>query len=150
MTEIIHGIQTKLKTIPSIKYVDEDWGQLDYYSPNFPVQWPCVLIDVADATFSNLGINIQEKPKNRQNSEISIRLTVANLRLTNSSGMATQFQKDTIRSIHTIIEEIHKILHGKQANEKTGKLLRKSLNRVKRDDGVQEYSLVYGLTVTNV
>lgn len=150
MIAIINGIQTLIKTIPEVKYVDEDWGQLDYYSPNFPVKWPCVLIDISNANFNNLGIDVQQKPKNRQTAEISVRLTIARIKLTNSSGMASKLQKENARSIHKLIDDIHKKIQGKNAHSQSGKLIRKSLNRIKRDDGVQEYSVVYNLTVVNM
>ena len=46
MKNSLESIQQLLQAIEGLKYVDEDWGQLDYYSPNFPVQWPCVLIRI--------------------------------------------------------------------------------------------------------
>lgn len=150
MDAIINGVQEKIKVVPGINYVDEDWGQLDYYSPNFPVQWPCVLIDVSEAHFRDIGKDPNKSPQNRQTAEVNITLTVANLRLTNSSGKASRFQKETVRSIHKLIEDIHKAIHGKKAHEKSGALIRKSMRRVKRDDGVQEYNVVYKLPVKNI
>lgn len=150
MIEIIAGIQEQLQSIESIQYVDEDWGQLDYFSPNFPVKFPCVLIDIQNADYSDIGRDENAKPINRQVADINISLTVANMRLTNTSGMASTFQKEQVRSLHNLIEEIHIKLHGKKANELTGVLSRKSLNRIKRDDGVQEYNIIYYLSVTNV
>ncbi len=147
---IINGVQEKIKTIPGIKYVDEDWGQLDYYSPNPPVQWPCVLIDVTEANFNDIGVNIQKEPKNRQTAQISVSLTIANLKLTNSSGKAPKTQQAAARSIHGLINQVHKKIHGKQAYEGSGTLIRKSLRRVKRDDGIQEYNVIYRMPVKDV
>lgn len=150
MDAIINGVQEKIKVVPGIKYVDEDWGQLDYYSPNFPVQWPCVLIDVSEADFRDIGKDLNKLPQNRQTAEVNITLTVANLRLTNSSGKASRFQKEAVRSIHKLIEDIHKAIHGKKAHEKSGALIRKSMRRVKRDDGVQEYNITYKMPIKNI
>ena len=150
MEAIINGIQQQIKVIDGIKHIDEDWGQLDYYSPNFPVKFPCVLIDVSETHFKDLGTDYTAKPANRQTAEMNVTITIANVRLTNSSGMAPVFQKNNARSIHKLIEDIHVKLHGKKAYEKTGVLLRKSLRRIKRDDGVQEYEIIYKLRIKDV
>ena len=91
---IINEIENLLSNITELQYIDEDWGQLDYYSPNFPVKWPCVLIDVSDAQFENLGVDIQLNPKNRQTANLKISFTVADQRLGNTSFNAPLTQKE--------------------------------------------------------
>lgn len=150
LVQVITNIQNIItKNIPEFKYVDEDWGQLDYYSPNFPVKFPCVLIDVTEAQFENLAIDTNLVPKNRQTANLRVSLTIADQRLTNTSSRASQFQKTSARSIHNSIEKIHQFLHGQKGHD-TGVLIRESMNRVKRDDGVQEYNVVYRLAITNI
>lgn len=150
MKTIIDNIQAKLKAVPGLKYIDEDWGQLDYYSPNFPVQWPCTLIDVTNVSFSDTGKDRVKVPQQRQMAEGYITLTVANLKLTNTSGRAPKLQKDNARSIWEIIEDVHKEVHGWNPDVMAGKLIRKGMQRVKRDDGVQEYTLTYSFSITDV
>jgi hypothetical protein len=147
MVEIIEAIQKKLSENGNFNYVDENWGQLDYYSPNFPVQWPCVLIDVAGATFSNIGKDHSKAPINRQMGDITIELRIANLRLTNTSGKAPNLQKIYTRSIWQLLEELHRELHGWNATAASSKLIRTTVNRVRRDDGVQEYAVRYSAEV---
>ena len=56
MKELLQAIQARITDkVTALKYVDEDWGQLDYYSPNMPVQMPALLIDASSATWSNVG-----------------------------------------------------------------------------------------------
>lgn len=147
---IIQAIQTKIQAVTGVNYVDEDWGQLDYFSPNFPVKFPCVLIDVTNAGYSNIGQDKQATPINRQMADATISLTIANLKLTNSSGLAPQFQKDNTWSIHELIEEIHKVVQGFRAVDNASGLIRVSMNRTKRDDGVQEYTVRYSANLNNV
>ena len=149
MKHIIEAIQTKLAQHPDIKYVDENWGQLDYYSPNFPVQWPCVLIDIANANFDNIGKDNNQVPVNRQMAQITVELRVANLKLTNTSANAPHLQKTYARSIWQILEEVHAQLHGWNPSESTSKLIRTAVNRAKRDDGVQEYAVRYSCEENN-
>ncbi|TWI22183.1 hypothetical protein [Sphingobacterium siyangense] len=150
MKDIISNIQHIIATNSNIKYVDEDWGQLDDYSPNFPVQWPCCLIDITGGQFSNIGMDRSAKPQNRQEGDLAITLRVANLRLTNTSALAPIRQKDHVRSLHPLIEEIHQLIHGTSPVENGGKLMRSAFRRIRRDDGVQEYQIMYTMGVHNV
>lgn len=150
MNQVIQSIQNRIKTLPNIQYVDEDWGQLDYYAPNFPVKWPCVLIDIGSAQFANLGMDKTASPTNRQTASATISLTIANLKLTNTSGNAPQLQKYQGFNIWKLQEDIHALLHGWNPTENTGKLIRTGMQRTKRDDGVQEYTVTYSLGLNNV
>ncbi len=150
MIHFIPSIQNKIKEIPSIPYVDEDTGQLDNYSPNFPVKWPCCLIDISNLTFSDIGKDRKKNPINRQNASGDIVITVANLKLTNTSGLAPIKQQQDAWSIQNEIQYIHEKLHGFRVLENTSRLVRKRLQRIKRDDGVQEYKITYGIEAADV
>ncbi|MBS1535327.1 MAG: hypothetical protein JST78_09635 [Bacteroidetes bacterium] len=151
MESILLNIQDKITTtVPELLYVDEDWGQLDNYSPNFPVKWPCCLIDVGSATYSNIGQSKTEKPINRQMAEATLVLTIANLKTTNTSASAPAKQKAKAWSIHSIIQKVHEQLHGFRPESNCGALIRSSHRRIRRDDGVQEYEIIYTFGATNV
>ena len=152
MTEnatLIETLREKLAQIPQVKYVDEDWGQLDHYSPHPPVMWPCILIDLASAKYSDIGRKPGSVPVNRQMGEILIEITVANLKTTNSSSRAPQGQKTQSLSIHSIIQAVHVAIHGWSPGENIGKLIREGQKREKRDDGVQEHKIYYSAGITN-
>ena len=85
MKALLEKIQQQVSEIAELKYIDENWGQLDYYSPNMPVQFPCALIDVQQVQFTNLGRDMSKKPVQRQIGQVSIKITIANMRLSNSS-----------------------------------------------------------------
>lgn len=150
MKELIQNIQNHIEDIPGLKYVDEDWGQLDYYSPNFPVQWPCVLIDVSAVDFSNIGRDFKKQPVQRQMASGVVSFKIANLKLTNTSAKAPQNQKNKGWSIFELIEELHKAVQGFCPIEDTGQLIRTQLRRQVRDDGVQQYMVTYAFERTNV
>lgn len=145
MKQVIKNIQNKLKEVPGVKYIDEDSGQLDYYSPNMPVMWPCVLIDLDQITYSDTGRNRRKQPPLRQQATGQVVITVANLKLTNSSGKATATQQQTALQIWDIIQGVHSALQGFRPTEYTGALIRETHNRVKRDDGIQEYRITYSI-----
>lgn len=150
MEAILLAIQAKLQEIPEIKYVDEDWGQLNLYLPDIPVQWPCVLFEVKDGNFDNIGNNRLVIPNERQMGRFSVDVVIGNLKLTNTSGRAPLSQKNKAWIIHTLENKVHEKLQGFRADFNCSKLIRRSCQTVKRDDGVQEKHVIYDFEVTNV
>ncbi|MBP4139968.1 hypothetical protein J3495_17995 [Flavobacterium sp. P7388] len=147
---VLQSIQTILSTIPALRYVDEDWGQLDDYSPNPPTQFPLVLIDIGNLQFSDIGKDRTATPQNRQMATGTIVLSIANLKLTNTSARAPQPQKDKAWSIWDIVESVHGKLHGVAVGGSAGAMMRTNMRKVKRDDGIQEYEVTYTIGMTNV
>lgn len=150
MKEILQNIQNRLSTITEIRYIDEDWGQIDYYSPNMPVQYPCALIDLASGQFTNISKDFSKQPNNRQIGDFSVKITLVNLRLSNTSLKSPQIQKDNTWGLFDLVEKIHQTLHGWRPKENCSKLLRNSFTRVMRDDGLQEYNIIYSFEVHNI
>ena len=153
MIEIIQSCTSELDALVTdnhLKYVDEDWGQLDDYSPNFPVKWPCALINVEAAEYSNIGRNNQGIPANKQIADYRMIVTVANMKLSNSSSKAPQSQKDKAWSIYNLLDLVHEKLQGHTPSEHYGPLIRTGMRRIRRDDGVQEYQMIYSGTAYNV
>jgi hypothetical protein len=150
MKQFLESTQAKINEVSGINYIDEDWGQLDEYSQNTPVKWPCCLIDMSSVDFSDIGTDKKAIPQNRQEGTGSITVTFANLKLTNTSFKAPQEQKDNARSILDLIEEAHGKIHGFAPVLGSGKLMRKSFKRVKRDDGIQQYQVIYTIGMHNV
>ena len=150
MKALLEKIQQKVSEIAELKHIDENWGQLDYYSPNMPVQYPCALIDVQQVQFTDLGKDITKKPLQRQIGTVQIKITVANMRLTNSSMQAPRIQKEEVWAIWGIIEKIHQQLHGVSLLPNVTPLIRTSQNRTLRDDGLQEYEVYYRCEIQNI
>jgi len=150
MKTVLKNIQDILTPIPGMKYVDEDWGQLDDYSPNPPTQFPLALIDIGNLQFSDIGKDRGATPQNRQMATGTIVISIANLKLTNSSARAPQTQKDKAWAIWDIVESVHVKLHGVVVGGSAGAMMRTAMRKVKRDDGIQEYEVTYTIGVTNV
>ena len=150
MKSFLEATQTKLNTITALKYIDEDWGQMDSYSPNPPTMFPCALIDITDLTFSNIGKDNTDNPVNRQMAEGTITFILGNLKLSNTSQRAPQSQKDNAWNIWTIIDDLHKAVHGWKPTEDSNALIRTRLKRIRRDDGIQEYQITYSIGLSNI
>lgn len=150
MKQLLQNIQNRLAEIPELQYIDEDWGQIDYYSPNMPVKWPCCLIDIQSGQFSNISKDMSKRPKDRQNGSFMVKISLANMRLTNTSYLAPKGQKDNAWAIFELVEKVHQKLHGFSPLENCSKMLRTSFGRTQRDDGVQEYAVMYEFEAHNV
>ncbi len=143
MEIILQGVQARLNSkVPELKYIDEDWGQLDYYYPNPPVKWPCSLIDATAATWSNAG-NLQ------QLGLVQVKIRVADMKLTNSSAKAPSGQKTVSFSFFVLLRNIYKALHGWSGDESYTALIRTATNRVKREDGVRIYEVTFTTNFTD-
>jgi hypothetical protein len=141
MEQLLTALQQRLaQEVGQLKYVDEDWGQLDYYSTHPPVQWPCCLLDISSVQWSNQG-------KLQQLGTATIAITIAQLRLTNTSAQAPATQRSEVWAIHGILQSVHQALHGYQPTGAGSCLYRRSTQRQKRDDGIQQYLLTYQCTV---
>lgn len=147
---VLQEIQNILSGIPELKYIDEDWGQLDDYSPNPPTQFPLVLIDVGTMQYSDIGRDRTAVPENRQMAVGTIVLSIACLKLTNTSYKAPQQQKDDAWHIWDIIQLVHAKIHGKSVTGCAGAMLRTNMRKVKRDDGIQEFEITYKVGLSNV
>lgn len=150
MKQLLLNLETQMSTVTALQYIDEDWGQLDDYGPHTPVKWPCCLVDFADADYSDIGTDRSATPQNRQQATGSITFNFANMKIGNSSKNAPINQKDQAYLLLEIIEDAHKKIHGFRPEDNSGSLIRKSFRRIKRDDGIQQYRVVYTISLNNV
>ena len=149
MINILEAIEAKIKE-SGVKYVDEDWGQLSLFPGDFPVQFPCVLFDIKDGSFENIGQDRKAMPKERQLGRFTLELSIAKMKLSNTSGKAPLTQRTNAWNIHTIIQSVHEKLQGFSPSVNCSKLIRKSYQRIRRDDGIQEYRVIYDFEAGNV
>ncbi len=135
MKQIFLDIQTKLSGITELKHIDKNWGQLQYEQP--PVKFPCALLDIANVNYSQMG-------KLAQLAEGDIEITVANLRLTNTSYRNPN--RDDAYAVFDIMDDIHQLLQGWSNNGTIGRLVRTNLKKIATDKDFEIYSLTYRTT----
>jgi len=139
MKKLIADIKDRLvNKVQTLKYIDEDWGQLDYYNPNQPTKWPCVLIDISQAVWANEGKLIQP-------GLVQVSIRVADMRISNSNIKAPEAQRINAQGIFDQMTFIHQALHGWTADSMNGPLTRTLTRKVKRDDGIREFEMIYSV-----
>lgn len=143
MKELIQQIQNRLTAnVPALKYVDQDWGQMDFYAPP-PVKFPCALIDIQTVQYTNAGELIQQGT-----ALIVIRLF--DIRLSNSSQSAPAGQKENAKKIWQLLADVNKALHGQNfLPEGYGLPVRERISRTKRNDGCYQTELFYTVQFTD-
>lgn len=141
MKQLIADIKTRLTSkVDTLKYIDEDWGQLDYYNPNQPVKWPCAIVDVDQVTWTAQGNLVQIGLAN-----LSVR--VADMRLSNTNAKAPSSQQEKAAGIFDLLTSVHQALHGWTADSMNGPLTRTLTRKVNRDDGIREFEMIFSVQV---
>lgn len=143
MKQVIQNIQDRLmQEVPSLKYVDQDWGQMDFWREH-PVKYPCALIDIQSSQYTHIGNFIQQ-------GTATIVIRIFDLKLSNSSQATPPNQKENAKKIWQLIEDVNKALHGRQFLQKEyGLPMRTQMRRIKREDGCYQTELYYTIQFTD-
>lgn len=91
------------EALPSVKYIDKDWGQLGMEQP--PVGWPCILIDIED-------VDIRPLTDGNEQHKATVVLTVANKRKNSSSAHAPSASKEKSMETIDLTDDVHRLVQG--------------------------------------
>lgn len=142
METIYNTILEKLNEVSQLKYSSEDWGQLNNYGTDCPVQWPCCVFDMNAATFSETS--------GPQQGTLQIAFNVAHLRLTPNSARASTQQKANSWEVISLVEMIHEKLKRFRPHQQHGRLIRTSMRKIKRQDAIKQYEVIYTMSLNEV
>ena len=131
--------QSALGKLSELKYVAEDWGQIDYYDPP-PVAWPCALIECERADYSDAG-------RGMQIGEGVVTVRVADLRLFNTSTKAPRAGE--AYDIFDTLQKVYCALQG-LSGETFTPLWRVSSVRARRDDAVREFRMSFRFSFNDI
>ena len=151
MEQLLTDIQNRLAAAPMpadyaqqrkndrlFEYIDLDWGQCDFYTGQMPpVKFPCALLDINAATYSNEGRLVQI-------GIVTVQVRILDLVLSNSSAQAPDGQRAKAARLFALLNETNRLLHGFHGNG-YGPLTRQTLTRVKRRDGLKEFALMFSV-----
>lgn len=131
MKQIFLAIQQQLLTVPALKHIDKNWNQLNYEQP--PVRWPCALIDIANADYSQVA-------HLHQIAEADVEIIIADLRFTNTSQRNPN--REDGFDIFTLLDDVHQALQGfRPANAQ--QLVRTNLQKVENGFNYEVYKMTY-------
>lgn len=137
MQTLLNDVRDILAATGHFRYIDEDWGQLDEYNPNPPTKWPCALVDIVEAKPTQAGNKTQLL-------QCNVLIRIAAYRLNPSSQGAPAAKRDKAEQLFSIAQGIFAQLHGwhKQGSN-YGSLSRTGFRRMRRDDGIREYQVLF-------
>lgn len=111
---------------PSLRFIDQDLGQLEHFEKVPAVSLPCALIDIDDTTF-------QEAGELTQTAEGIFKVRICLGSYSSSSNLAPDEVVDDALSFYEIEQEVFLALHG-WGMDNFKKLIRISANTEKRTD----------------
>ncbi|MDR3133936.1 MAG: hypothetical protein LBU42_07965 [Prevotellaceae bacterium] len=143
LTDIQNHLTHTAAVGPLFAYVDLDWGQVDFYEGMPPVKFPCALIDVQNVEYGNEGQLIQL-------GQAAVQIRIVDMILNRTSASAPAEQREKAARIFDLLRQTHRLLHGWTGTPTCyGKLTRKTLSRVRRRDGLYEYSMTFETVITD-
>ncbi len=131
----------KLKAT-SIRYIDQDLGQLENYGLRPAVSFPCVLIDVDEFEFSDMG----NDPRQLGDGFVIIRLGEA--AWSSSAKFSPAGVREKALQYYEYEQEIYKALHN-WSPEGFSRMLRRKLRTEKREDDIRVRIMAFQLSYTD-
>ena len=129
----------KLK-VPSLRYIEQDLGQLENYEIRPAVTWPCSLIDIDEIKFSEAGNHLI------QIGEGIISIRTGMVKYTDSNNLVTAEIRKNALQYYEVDQEVYIALHG-WAPPGFSKLIRVYNGKEGREDDIRvrisRFSYVY-------
>jgi len=137
LATIFLKIQEHIKNeVPEVKWVDQDFGQLEFYKDRPAVLLPCVLIDMEDTDYEDETAKIQTGE-----TKLIIRLCCA--AYSDAASPRQQLQKELALQYLNIEHRLNKALHTWCDNELFTPMMRKKAITEKRDDNLRVRAIKY-------
>jgi len=127
MKATLKSIYDQIKTASVIKWIDEDYGQIDNYTDRPPVQFPAALVSI-NQNYKSAGGTIYDVTT-------TIKVRVAHDRFSQRSAMAPeQAITETLNKLSQA-EAVRDALQGFE-NDSCGQLYLKGFETEPRSDGI--------------
>lgn len=128
------------QTVPAIRYINHDFGQLE--EPRPPVSWPCLLIDFDELTYSDMG----NQPRQLVTGRLVLRLGLQGY--SGLSNLKPEAVREKGLEFLELEQQLAAALHG-WAPPGISRLLRRSAVTEKRDDDLRVRILSFELSYTD-
>lgn len=142
MKHLYNGVAKLLQTtVPELVWIDQDTGQLEYYTLRPGLDFPAVLIDVSYPQCENIGSGGSQ----RCTAEIKLRVV---FEVWSESNMgAPETVRELALSFYDVLSRIKENLHN--CKLETGETLyRTSVLPEKREDGLKVFNITFRTKTT--
>lgn len=104
-------LQNKIETdVPEIKWVDQDFGQLELPVDRAPVNFPCVLIDFLNTPYD-------QQSEHMQSGNVTIQIRLGFAPFGNSNGFTPAKYRQLAISYYDIEAKLYTVLQGFTADD---------------------------------
>ena len=139
LANVFLKIQARLTTLPELKFIDQDMGQLEIDEPNdrSPVKFPCSLFDAVDIRYTDVSENVQQGE-----AILQVRLAMA------AYSTATHYYTNDSHRLnalgyYNLEHSVNKLLHGWSDDQYFNPLSRVSAQTERRNDNIRVRVLRY-------
>ena len=136
MRHVLEEIMGRLQEeVPELRYVAEDWGQLDFYEDKPPVKFPCALVSVSGIKFEPVTAGVRY-------ATMTVLVRVADAPAVSGTMAAPREYRERAFSILDLMDRIGNALYafgGEDFNE----LEQKEITHYGREDAIREYAMTF-------
>lgn len=143
--QLFLAIQARIESeVSEIRWIDQDLGQLEFYTERPSVSWPCLLIDIG-------GTNYEDESQYKQDGSVSIELRLGFPPFSSAANASPKSVKENALKYYELEQKVYVALQGWQPiitvdeidEEIAQPLVRKSSVTEKRDDPYRVRVLTY-------
>ncbi len=149
MKDIITATLQQLKTVNGVKYVAEDYGQLDFAGV-YPVKFPAVLVAPVNFQYETLLKDPNKTPQLRQQAVGEFEFAVAVQMISKANAAAPAQTIDNALAIWDIVQGVHEKIQGFQPVPYSGAFVRKSIITERNDSGLKIVRITYDIGLHDV
>ena len=136
MKHILEAVMERVQEqVPDLRYIAEDWGQLDFYNDAPPVKFPCALISVSNIKF-------ESQTAGTRWATMTILIRVADAPAVSGTMAAPEAYRNRAFAIFDLMDTIGNVLYafgGDEFNE----LEQKTITHYSREDAIREYAMLF-------
>lgn len=136
MKEILEAVMERLQEeVGNLRYIAEDWGQLDYYHDTPPVKFPCALVSMNRLQF-------ESETRQTRRARMNILIRVADAPAVSATMAAPEQHTQQAFAIFDLMERIGNCLYG-FGGDAFNELEQQEITRYNREDAVREYAMTF-------
>ena len=136
MKTILNAVMQRLKEqVSELRYISEDWGQLDYYETMPPVKFPCALISID-------RVNYEAVAKDRRKAVVNMVVRIADAPSVTGNVAAPESYRNRAFAIFDLLEEAGEALNG-LSGDTFNQFSLESIYRDNRQDFIREYNMTF-------
>lgn len=136
MRHVLESITGRLlEEVPELRYVAEDWGQLDFYEDKPPVKFPCALVSVSNIKFESQTAGVRY-------ATMTVLIRVADAPSVSGTMAAPKEYRDRAFSILDLMDRIGNALYA-FGGEDFDELEQREITHYGREDAIREYAMTF-------